>query len=736
MLIISGYSTYFLVTTESMISSKKISLIKNEIEASAKNISQFIKERESHISLLSQLSLVKVSIEFDRPEKMQKFLEDFKSKNQFYQDILILKKSNELFIGEQDLLNAKLSDGIKSDGQVFITSDNTVYIKSSVMLDNNEIGKVVGIVPSKVILNVIDHLSRSEYLPSNAMVKLTKGEEDNKAGMFKFCSPINFQQLNLCFTVPESELNKEFNRLIILLLITFFIVIIVYYFIINKFIDQIVNNFNGLLKKFELMLQGKQETKAYHSKFNEFESMNNLLNQTFIRLKEYQDIENEKFKLKVTEKLNRQIAHDIRSPLEALSSITGSLENVDHSTKQIIINSTARISDIASGLLKETGSRNNEKLAINLRMLLDDLIKDKNFEHQINIYYQVETSYRESFIMAKSSDIYRALSNLLNNSVEAKAESELAISLKLELENGKFKLTIIDNGIGMSDELLDKAIKGAVTTKPNGNGLGLSFAKSALEENQATFEISSIPNQGTTVSISFDRASTPSWFTDELSIPSTCQKVVCIDDDASFLELYKEKFKDYSVEVYSEKQISQVEFNKNDRYFIDFDLGIKTNGLMLIESKGLMKSATLVTSMHQDIEIQNKCMELAIKLLPKQIFNHVAASKSLNQTSQSIVLIDDDPLVHMVWKVEAKKKNIDFKAFTSINEFLNNCDTIDKDSSIYIDSNLGDDIKGEIESEEVYKRGYHHLYLATGHTPEEIECPSWIKEICGKKPPF
>jgi len=45
---------------------------------------------------------------------------------------------------------------------------------------------------------------------------------------------------------------------------------------------------------------------------------------------------------------------------------------------------------------------------------------------------------------------------------------------------------------------------------------------------------------------------------------------------------------------------------------------------------------------------------------------------------------------------------------------------------------LGDGLKGEILSEEIFKLGFKELYIATGYSADCIEKPSWIKEVRGK----
>jgi hypothetical protein len=148
--------------------------------------------------------------------------------------------------------------------------------------------------------------------------------------------------------------------------------------------------------------------------------------------------------------------------------------------------------------------------------------------------------------------------------------------------------------------------------------------------------------------------------------------------------------------------------------------------------------------MHQDKNIQDKCLEYGIKILPKQIFN-VAKIIITNKESsihdvrngeKICVLIDDDQLMHLSWKREAEKYKVKLETFFTIDEFISTSDNFAKDTIIYIDSNLAGDLKGEVESEKLAKLGYSELFIATGYSSEDIDKPEWIKEIVGKRAKF
>jgi len=99
------------------------------------------------------------------------------------------------------------------------------------------------------------------------------------------------------------------------------------------------------------------------------------------------------------------------------------------------------------------------------------------------------------------------------------------------------------------------------------------------------------------------------------------------------------------------------------------------------------------------------------------------------------VLLDDDMLVHMNWKLAAKAAGVDLKAYKTREDFAAAIGTLPKDAPIYIDSDLGDDIKGEEIAKDLKDKGFTNLTMATGHGSEKFSHLPWLK-VTGKEPPF
>jgi FixJ family two-component response regulator len=97
--------------------------------------------------------------------------------------------------------------------------------------------------------------------------------------------------------------------------------------------------------------------------------------------------------------------------------------------------------------------------------------------------------------------------------------------------------------------------------------------------------------------------------------------------------------------------------------------------------------------------------------------------------------VDDDALVRMNWKTAAKVNGISLKIYSNPKEFLAEVGQLPKEVSIYLDSDLGDGVKGEEIAKELHEKGLADITLETGHPPEHFAHLPWLK-VTGKEPPW
>ncbi len=98
------------------------------------------------------------------------------------------------------------------------------------------------------------------------------------------------------------------------------------------------------------------------------------------------------------------------------------------------------------------------------------------------------------------------ISDITQNSIEAGAS---VITLDINDNNNIFEVTITDNGKGMDESTLKKALNPFYTDEDKKHdreiGLGLPFIVQAIQQAQGEILIKSEPNIGTTIKFSFNK---------------------------------------------------------------------------------------------------------------------------------------------------------------------------------------------------------------------------------------
>lgn len=581
------------------------------------------------------------------------------------------------------------------------------------------------------------------------------------------------------FEVSTSEMTAALNRIfktitileIFLIFISFIFSRFLTRYILTKF-EKLSSAIDTIATSGELnFTPPKIQDKDLESISQSFNRMLKNLNDKEIRL-----IEVEKEKTHFN--LSNQVAHDIRSPLEMLKSIKDDLALLPIASRRRIQLGINRIEEITFNLLKtnklEFSSREEpqreELLGLLLSVINEKKIEFRNIE-KIEIVESFSPDSHGLFSKINRTVFKNIISNLINNSFDAIGSNNGTIIVSLEEDKNNNLIKIQDTGEGIPGNIANLIFTKGFTTKNNGNGLGLHNAKRDIESYGGSIIFESERARGTTFIISLPKSEIPAIFLDAIHAYKY-DRIIILDDDPAFHDVLSKRLEgvENKIEhIYSVEEMFKKYQALHPKILLlsDFELMDKdSDGIDVIHKLNHAKDSVLVTARSEEVEIQERCLEAGIKLLPKSLVNYVKVYKDTSSLDFSssltdaeirdggdvqaktrtidtqdtqkqktlIVLIDDDKLVHYSWSYYCENKGFRFKGFFSIDKFLQLSHLIDKESRIYIDSNLGDGIKGEIESEKIFKIGFKNLYLATGYGKEYIKKPEWIIEIYSKSP--
>jgi signal transduction histidine kinase len=104
-------------------------------------------------------------------------------------------------------------------------------------------------------------------------------------------------------------------------------------------------------------------------------------------------------------------------------------------------------------------------------------------------------------VRARRESLEQVMSILVANAAEAiPPQAEGRIEIRAERADGTVRISVRDDGAGMSPEILRRAFDPFFTTKPPGSGagLGLPVARGIVEANGGTLRLESAPGAGTT----------------------------------------------------------------------------------------------------------------------------------------------------------------------------------------------------------------------------------------------
>src|SRR5690606_11662677 len=167
-----------------------------------------------------------------------------------------------------------------------------------------------------------------------------------------------------------------------------------------------------------------------------------------------------------------------------------------------------RINTIAEDLL-DKNQISNVVSCKSVYGVIRNVVKEKRALYNSKVEFRLKNSNKVStdsiHIKFNEADFARVLSNLINNSIEAIDKSKGLIEISCQANEDSLSITIRDNGIGMSEEVLSNLGKRGFSTgkksSDSGSGIGVSSAIDILKAYGSTFQLNSQLSIGTEIEI-------------------------------------------------------------------------------------------------------------------------------------------------------------------------------------------------------------------------------------------
>ncbi len=224
------------------------------------------------------------------------------------------------------------------------------------------------------------------------------------------------------------------------------------------------------------------------------------------------------------------IAHEIKTPTGAISSMQDTLTRAVEKLKRTLDKACPGIVDQTKGLrtaLKaieeanrviDSGSSRTLEIVRRIRKFASLDLDDRQetdihaelndtlllIHHQLKERIQVVKQYGEvPKVFCNTGKINQVLLNVLVNAGQAIKEKG-TITIATAARDGQLVVEITDSGAGIPPELIEKVFETGFTTKRAGvgTGLGLSICRKIMTDHNGRFELRSQQGAGTTVTVS------------------------------------------------------------------------------------------------------------------------------------------------------------------------------------------------------------------------------------------
>ena len=270
---------------------------------------------------------------------------------------------------------------------------------------------------------------------------------------------------------------------------------------VRKQAEEKLKNYSGELEK-----QVKNRTLILEEAIEELEKTKKDLHNALEKERELNELKS---------RFVSMASHEFRTPLttmmSSLSLVTkygkhNDTENQDKHVSKIktsINNLTDILNDFLSVSKLEEGKVENLPEEINLKTFIADVISEMQFMATEGQKLIQKHSGNEIVLLDKKLS-KNVLFNLISNAIKFSPEGG-AIEVAVQVLNSTVKISVKDNGIGISKEdqkhLFERFFRGHNATHIQGTGLGLNIIAKYAELMNATLDFESKENKGTTFTI-------------------------------------------------------------------------------------------------------------------------------------------------------------------------------------------------------------------------------------------
>lgn len=385
--------------------------------------------------------------------------------------------------------------------------DGGLLKSSKAMISNDTILKCI----DAEILNALSNTAERKYVAKN----MENGE--TFLSSYTYITDAKFKPLailNLPYLENDNFLNRELDEFLKRLGYAYVIMLIIAVglaYLLSKYITKTLKTISDKINETRLekrneKIEIKSSTEEISTLVNSYNSMIDELQESAVKLATSE-------REQAWREMAKQVAHEIKNPLTPMRLSVQSFQRnfdpldpkinqkIDEYSKTLIqqIDTMSSIASAFSNFAKMPAQQNETLNVVDIVKLALDIFNEDY------ITFLAE----EEKIIAKldRTQLIRVVTNLIKNGIQSipdNAEDPKIIVNVASMDN-MVKITVQDNGVGISEDNKLKVFEPKFTTKTSGMGLGLAMVKNIVETYNGNITFISEKGRGTTFTVTFPK---------------------------------------------------------------------------------------------------------------------------------------------------------------------------------------------------------------------------------------
>ena len=208
-----------------------------------------------------------------------------------------------------------------------------------------------------------------------------------------------------------------------------------------------------------------------------------------------------------------QVAPEVKNPLAGLLlyslHLKGKATNFSESETYLVDKIVETINHLISRVEQILSFARPVSLSVrpgNVNQFVNDILELLRPQLTANkVDVRLSLGQEPAYAMVDESSLRGALMNLVLNAIEAMPEGG-ALNIAVDQTGDPLRLEITDTGRGIAEEEAKKIFEPFYTTKAQGLGLGMPYAKKIIDQHRGAVCLNSRLGEGTTISITLPAA--------------------------------------------------------------------------------------------------------------------------------------------------------------------------------------------------------------------------------------